>query len=154
LGADGVAIAVVAEARKRAIPVEVVRTGSRGLYWLEPMIEVERAGGRLAYGPVAAGQVVALFDADFLHGGNHPLALGVPGEIPYLARQERLTFDRLGIIDPLSLDDYIEHGGYRGLQRALALSGEQIVEEITLSGLRGRGGAGFPAGIKWRTTLQ
>jgi formate dehydrogenase iron-sulfur subunit len=154
LGADSVTRAIAFEAQLRRLPVEVVRTGSRGLYWLEPMIEVEHPDGRLAYGPVTAAQVGALFDADFLHGGNHRLALGVPDEIPYLKRQERLTFGRLGITDPISVDDYLEHGGYRGLERALGLSPEQIVEEITVSGLRGRGGAGFPAGIKWRTTLQ
>jgi formate dehydrogenase iron-sulfur subunit len=154
LGADAVAKAIAAEAQRRGVPVEIVRTGSRGLYWLEPMIEVENAGGRLAYGPVTAAEVTALFDTDFLHGGTHGLALGVPDEIFYLKRQERLTFARLGVTDPVSVDDYIEHGGYRGLERALALSAEQIVEEITVSGLRGRGGAGFPAGIKWRTTLQ
>jgi formate dehydrogenase iron-sulfur subunit len=154
LGADAVARAIAAEAQGRALPVHIVRTGSRGLYWLEPMVEIENSAGRLAYGPVAAGEVAALFNADFLHGGNHQLALGEPGEISYLRRQERLTFSRLGITDPASVDDYIAHGGYRGLERALAISPEQIVEEITVSGLRGRGGAGFPAGIKWRTTLQ
>jgi formate dehydrogenase iron-sulfur subunit len=154
LGADAVAKAIAAEAQKRGVSVEVVRTGSRGLYWLEPMIEVENSAGRLAYGPVTAAEVAALFDADFLHGGNHQLALGAPDEISYLKRQERLTFARVGITDPVSMDDYIEHGGYRGLERALALSPEQVIEEINVSGLRGRGGAGFPAGIKWRTTLQ
>jgi formate dehydrogenase iron-sulfur subunit len=154
LGADAVAKAVATEAQKRAVSVEVMRTGSRGLYWLEPMIEVNNSAGRLAYGPVTAAEVAALFDADFLHGGNHRLALGASDEISYLKRQERLTFARVGITDPVSMDDYIEHGGYRGLERTLALSPEQVVEEINISGLRGRGGAGFPAGIKWRTTLQ
>ena len=124
LGADAVAKAIAAEAQKRGLSVEVVRTGSRGLYWLEPMIEVDNSGGRLAYGPVTAAEVAGLFDADFLHGGNHRLALGVPGELSYLKRQERLTFARIGITDPVSMDDYIEHGGYRGLERALALSPE------------------------------
>jgi len=154
LDADAVAQAIAAEARKRQLPVEVVRTGSRGLYWLEPMIEVDNSGKRLAYGPITAAEVSGLFDANFLQGGNHRLALGAPDEISYLKRQERLTFARLGIIDPVSLNDYVVHGGYRGLERALSLSPEQVVEEVTVSGLRGRGGAGFPAGIKWRTTLQ
>jgi formate dehydrogenase iron-sulfur subunit len=154
LGADAVANAIAAEAQKRQLSVNIVRTGSRGLYWLEPIIEVETSGQRLAYGPVTATEVPALFDAGFLEGGTHRLALGAPDDIPYLKRQERLTFARMGIIDPVSLDDYIEQGGYRGLERSLALAPEQVVEEVTLSGLRGRGGAGFPAGIKWRTTLQ
>ena len=154
LGADSVAKAIAAEAEQRQLPVKVVRTGSRGLYWLEPVIEIDHSGNRLAYGPVGAADIPELFEADFLHGGNHRLALGVPEEISYLKSQERLTFSRIGIVDPSSLDDYVAHGGYRGLQRALALSPEQIAEEVTISGLRGRGGAGFPAGIKWRTTLQ
>ncbi|MBV8773341.1 MAG: formate dehydrogenase [Deltaproteobacteria bacterium] len=154
LGADAVAAAIAAEAQKRGYTITILRTGSRGLYWLEPMIEVENSGRRLAYGPVATTDIRALFDADFLRAGNHRLALGAPEEISYLKKQERLTLGRLGIVDPSSLDDYIAHGGYRGLQRALVLSPEQIVEEVTVSGLRGRGGAGFPAGIKWRTALQ
>ena len=154
LGADAVSKAVSAEANRRGLPVEVVRTGSRGLYWLEPMVEVEKSGERTAYGPVTVAEVAGLFESDFLRGGNHRLLLGAPREIPYLKQQERLTFARIGITDPLSMDDYTEYGGYRALDHALALSPEQIVEEITTSGLRGRGGAGFPAGIKWKTTLQ
>jgi formate dehydrogenase iron-sulfur subunit len=154
LGADAVARAITVEAHNRKISLKITRTGSRGLYWLEPLIEVDNPSGRLAYGPIAPTEVAALFDADFLNGGNHSRALGAPDKVSYLKHQERLTFGRTGIIDPLSVDDYVKHGGYRGLERALALSAEQIVEEITVSGLRGRGGAGFPAGIKWRTTLQ
>src|SRR5579859_1439301 len=154
LGADGIAVAIADHARQRGIEIRIVRNGSRGLYWLEPMVEVETPHGRRAYGPVTLEDVGALFDANFLDGGAHGLSLGAVEEIPYLKRQERLTFARAGIIDPVSVDDYAAHGGYRGLDRALAMSGAQIVEEVTTSGLRGRGGAGFPAGIKWRTTLQ
>src|SRR5690242_8978678 len=117
LGADAVAKTIAAEAQNRGVSVEVVRTGSRGLYWLEPMIEVENSAGRLAYGPVTAEEVATLFNANFLDGGNHRLSLGAPDEISFLKRQERLTFARVGIIDPVSLDDYIAHGGYRGLER-------------------------------------
>ena len=154
LGAGLVADAIAAEARRRGLDLKLVRNGSRGLYWLEPMVEVESDRGRLAYGPVAASDVASLFDANFLDGKAHPLALGPTAEIQYLKNQERLTFARVGITDPLSLDDYLAHGGYRGLERALTMSGAQIVEEVTLSGLRGRGGAGFPAGIKWKTVLE
>jgi len=154
MGAEAVAGAVASEARRRHADVAIVRNGSRGLYWLEPMVEVATASGRVAYGPVAPADVGSLFEAGFLTGGKHRLALGATDEIPYLKRQERLTFQRVGVIDPLSLDDYLEHGGYRGLERALSLAGAQVVEEVTASGLRGRGGAGFPAGIKWKTTLQ
>ena len=154
LGAEAVASAIADEARRRDQPIRVVRNGSRGLYWLEPMVEVETARGRFAYGPVTAGDVGELFEANFCAGGAHRLALGATDQIPYLKTQERLTFARVGITDPVAIDDYLAHGGYQGLARALAMSATAIVEEVTLSGLRGRGGAGFPAGIKWRTTQQ
>ncbi len=153
MGAGAVADAISAEAKRRNADVRIVRNGSRGLYWLEPLVEVETPKGRVAYGPVSASDVASLFDANFLAGEKHRLALGITEEIPYLKSQERLTFARVGITDPVSLDDYVAHGGYRGLQRALSMTGAQVVEEVTVSGLRGRGGAGFPAGIKWKTTL-
>jgi formate dehydrogenase iron-sulfur subunit len=154
LGAGKVADAIATEARRRDIDLRLVRNGSRGMFWLEPMVEVETMGGRVAYGPIAPADVASLFDAGFLTGGSHRLGLGLTEEIGYLKRQERLTFARVGIVDPVSLEDYVAHGGYRGLERALSVHAEKIVEEVTESGLRGRGGAGFPAGIKWRTTQQ
>jgi len=154
LGADAVADAISAEADSRGQAVEIVRNGSRGLYWLEPMVEVVVDGERHAYGPVSADDVGALFDASFLTGGNHPKALGATESIPYLAAQSRLTMARVGIVDPLSLDDYREHGGYRGLTNAIGLAGSDIVAAVTDSGLRGRGGAAFPTGIKWKTVLE
>jgi formate dehydrogenase iron-sulfur subunit len=154
LGAHEVAASILAAARRANRDIRLIRNGSRGLYWLEPMVEVATPQGRCAYGPITPDDVDSLLTAHFLDGGAHRLALGPTEEIPYLKKQERLTFARVGITDPVSLDDYIAHGGYRGLERALTMSGAQIVEEVTLSGLRGRGGAGFPAGIKWRTTLQ
>jgi formate dehydrogenase iron-sulfur subunit len=151
LGADAVAAALADEARSRGIALDIVRTGSRGLYWLEPMIEVATAAGRIAYGPVAPEEVGSLFAADFLAGGAHAKRLGRPEEIPFLKRQTRLTFARCGIVDPASAEDYAAHGGWRGLSRAFALGPAATVEEVVTSGLRGRGGAGFPTGIKWRT---
>jgi formate dehydrogenase iron-sulfur subunit len=124
------------------------------MFWLEPMVEVETPRGRVAYGPVTADAVPGLFEAGLLEGKAHPLFLGLTEEIPYLKQQERLTFARCGITDPLSLADYIAHGGFRGLERARAMTPEAIVEEVVNSGLRGRGGAGFPTGIKWRTVLK
>ena len=153
LGADAVADAIANEAKRRGLEITLVRNGSRGLYWLEPLVEVGDGSVRRAYGPVADADVPTLFDANFLAGGNHRLALGATAEIPYLKNQERLTFARVGLTDPISVSDYVAHGGYRGLRRALTMSPEQIVEEVTVSGLRGRGGAGFPAGIKWKTVL-
>jgi formate dehydrogenase iron-sulfur subunit len=153
LGADEVAAAIAAQLEQRGIVATIVRNGSRGLFWLEPMVEVATPEGRVAYGPVNADEVAGLFDAGFLHGGVHPLGLGLTEEIPYLKKQERLTFSRIGITDPLSLDDYIAHEGYAGLRRALTLSPDAMVQEVLDSGLRGRGGAAFPTGIKWKTVL-
>ena len=154
LGADAVAEEIARVAAARRAPVRVVRNGSRGMFWLEPLVEVQTTTGRLAYGPVQVDDVPALFDADFLHGGTHRVALGPTEEIAYLKNQERLTFARCGIVDPLSAADYAAHGGWRGLRAALAMSPADIVEQIAQSGLRGRGGAAFPAGIKWRTVLD
>ena len=151
VGADEVAAAIATEAKKLKLDVKIVRNGSRGMLFLEPLVEVETAKGRVAYGPVAAGDVPGLFAAGFLDGKGHKLAHGLTEEIPYFKRQERLTFARCGITDPLSLDDYIKYGGYAGLKKALAMKPIDIVTEVTTSGLRGRGGAGFPTGIKWKT---
>ena len=154
LGAEATAKAIASEAQRRGLDVQVLRNGSRGLYWLEPLVEVVSGQGRVAYGPVQAADVPGLFDADFLHGGAHALGHGLTEQIPYLAKQERLTFARVGIVDPRSLDDYRAHGGYRGLHNALQLTPADIVKTVTDSGLRGRGGAAFPAGIKWKTCLD
>jgi formate dehydrogenase iron-sulfur subunit len=154
LGAEAVAKAIAAETSRRGIDVRIVRNGSRGMYWLEPLVEVETADGRVAYGPVQVEDVPSLFDADFLHAGQHALALGPTESIDYLKRQQRLTFARVGVVDPRSLDDYCAHGGYRGLANALRMSSADIVQTVLDSGLRGRGGAAFPAGIKWKTCLD
>jgi len=154
VGANEVAAAIAREAAARGVAIDLVRNGSRGMLWLEPLVEVETAEGRIAFGPVAADDVVSLFDAGFHLGGAHPLSLGLTEAIPYLAKQERLSFARCGVIDPLRLADYEAHGGLAGLRRALAMQPQEAVAEITDSGLRGRGGAGFPTGIKWKTALE
>ncbi|MCA0421673.1 MAG: formate dehydrogenase, partial [Proteobacteria bacterium] len=151
VGAEAVAQAVAREAEARGLSIEVVRNGSRGLLWLEPLVEVETAEGRIAYGPVATKDVAALFDAGLTSGGAHALRLGKTEELDWMKRQQRLTFERVGVIDPLSIADYRAHGGFKGLEKALALTGGEIVEAVKTSGLRGRGGAGFPTGIKWKT---
>ena len=154
VGADGVAAAIAAAAEDNGLRIELVRNGSRGLYWLEPLVEVEIDGERFAYGPVTVDDVESLFDAGFLDGGNHATSLGLTEAIPYLAKQQRLTFARVGIVDPRSLDDYLAHGGYEGLAAATKLECTEIVEIVTDSGLRGRGGAAFPTGVKWKTVLD
>jgi len=134
--------------------ITIVRNGSRGALWLETLVEVQTQSGRIAYGPVMPEDVQSLFDSDFLNGGAHPLALGKSDDIQWLASQDRVTFARVGIIDPLSLEEYRQHGGLVGLKSALGSTSESIIDEVTQSGLRGRGGAGFPAGIKWKTVAQ
>jgi formate dehydrogenase iron-sulfur subunit len=153
LEANQVAAAIADEAQRRGLDIELVRNGSRGMFWLEPLVEVATAAGRVAYGPVTPEDVPALFDAGLADGAAHALCQGLTEEIPYLKNQERLTFARVGITDPLSLDDYLAHDGYLGLQRALAMMPAEIVQEVLDSGLRGRGGAAFPTGIKWKTVL-
>ena len=153
MGAERTAKAIVAEAAKRGVDIELVRNGSRGMFWLEPMVEVETAVGRIAYGPVQTKDVPGLFDADFLHGYGHALNLGLTEDIVWLKKQQRLTFARVGVTDPVSLDDYFAHDGYKGLANALKMTGAEIVKTVTDSGLRGRGGAAFPTGIKWNTVL-
>jgi formate dehydrogenase iron-sulfur subunit len=153
VGADETARAILMEAKRRGIDIELVRNGSRGLLWLEPLLEVSTAAGRVAYGPVQPKDVESLFEAGFLGGKPHALGLGLTEEIPYFKNQERLTFARVGVTDPRSIQDYIDHGGYRGLTAALAMEPAAIVAAVTASGLRGRGGAAFPAGIKWKTVL-
>jgi formate dehydrogenase iron-sulfur subunit len=156
LGADELAAAIAAEAAHRGIAIDIVRNGTRGLLWLEPLVEVEcPQRGRVGYGPASADDVASLFDARFHEGADtHALATGPVERIPYLASQNRLTFARAGITDPLSLADYEAHGGYRGLRAALAMEPAAIVAAVTDSGLRGRGGAAFPTGIKWNTVLK
>jgi formate dehydrogenase iron-sulfur subunit len=155
LGADDVAAAIALEAARRGIAIDIVRNGTRGMLWLEPLVEVDTPDGRIGFGPVAASDVAALFDALFHQGsGEHPLSVGLVEQIPYFARQSRLTFARAGITDPSSLDDYEAHGGYAGLRKAIVMEPSAIVAAVTASGLRGRGGAAFPTGIKWNTVLK
>ena len=151
VGADAVAAAIGREAGARGIAVELRRNGSRGLFWLEPLVEVQTAAGRVAYGPVRAGDVPGLFEAGFLQGAAHPLCQGLTEDIAYLKRQERLCFARMGVTRPLSLADYEQQGGWAGLHAAAAMAPAAVVQQVLDSGLRGRGGAAFPAGIKWQT---
>jgi formate dehydrogenase iron-sulfur subunit len=153
VGAEETVVALEQAAAKRNIGIEIVRTGSRGLYWLEPMVEVATPKGRVAFGPVKDTDAASVLDA-ILADGPHALRQGLTEEIPWLKRQTRLTFARCGIIDPRSVDDYRAHDGYKGLERALTLTSDAILADVTTSGLRGRGGAGFPTGIKWKTVAQ
>jgi formate dehydrogenase iron-sulfur subunit len=159
VGADSVAAAIARAAAASALPVEIVRTGSRGMLWLEPLVELESDGVRYGFGPIEPEALGGLLDGGLLRGDletllAHPASLGPVDKIDYLARQTRLTFARCGITDPLSLDAFRAHGGCKGLERALSLGPSGIIDEIARSGLRGRGGAGFPTGIKWKTVHE
>ncbi|WP_136067184.1 formate dehydrogenase beta subunit [Modicisalibacter radicis] len=152
MGADEVAALIERQGKSQGLAVNVIRNGSRGLFWLEPMVEVETPEGRVAYGPVEPSEVADLISAGLLEGEqDHPLARGLTEEIPYLKNQQRLTFSRIGLTDPLSIDGYRALRGFAGLEKALAMESQAIVDEVKSSGLRGRGGAAFPTGIKWQT---
>jgi formate dehydrogenase iron-sulfur subunit len=135
--------------------VQVVRNGSRGMLWLEPLVEVETPEGRVGYGPVAPEDVDGLVAAGLLDGAVRDIGayLGLIEDLPWMKRQQRLTFARVGVIDPLSAADHTSYGGNEGLRQALSMTPAEVVETVVDSGLRGRGGAGFPTGIKWRTVL-
>ncbi len=150
LGADALVAAIEAEAARRGVTVQVVRNGSRGMVWLEPLVEVVTEAGRVGFGPLAVADVPALFG----NLGKHPKSLGLVEDLPWMKGQTRLTFARVGVIDPLSLEDYVANGGLVGLERAAKMTKAEIVAEVTDSGLRGRGGAGFPTGIKWKTVSE
>jgi formate dehydrogenase iron-sulfur subunit len=154
VGADQVAAAIARAAAREGQAIEIVRNGSRGLFALETLVEVETPAGRIGYGPVYPEDVASLVAAGLLDGAEHPLRVGRPEDLPFFARQTRLTFARCGLTDPHSLADYRASGGLAGLERARSLAPPAIVEEIRLSGLRGRGGAGFPAAIKWDAVRQ
>ncbi|MBT8048175.1 MAG: formate dehydrogenase [Xanthomonadales bacterium] len=154
VGADAVAESITAGAAGRGFEIELIRNGSRGAFWLEPMVEIETANGRFAFGPVTPEDVPGLFESGFPGEADHVLAMGPVNGIDWLASQQRLTFARAGWIDPLSLDDYRATGGLKGLEQALRMSPQEIVDEVKESGLRGRGGAAFPTGIKWQTVLD
>ncbi len=151
VGAEEVVVALITHARGHVVPLEINRTSSRGLYWLEPLLEVDSPQGRIGFGPLTATDVPSVLEALKGDPYSHPLALGLVEELPYLKTQQRLLFARAGITRPLYLDDYLDHGGFEGLKRAVTIGGEQTATEVFDSGLRGRGGAAFPAGIKWRT---
>ncbi|MFW6597947.1 NADH-ubiquinone oxidoreductase-F iron-sulfur binding region domain-containing protein [Propionibacteriaceae bacterium Y2011] len=161
--ADSAAVAVgadeVAEALARldvpGVDVDVRRNGSRGMLWREPLVEVVTEQGRIGYEGVTADAVEGLVEAGMLVGAPEAAGhLGVVDDLPWLTRQRRVSFARVGVIEPTDLAQHTAHGGWAGLRRALGMAPADVVEEVVTSGLRGRGGAGFPAGIKWRTVAE
>ena len=117
VGAEEVARALFNAAESRGLDITIVRTGSRGMYWLEPTIEVECPQGRIGYGPVKPSDIDSLLDAGMLEGGRHRLSLSLVEDIPFFKKQTRLTFARVGIIDPRSLEDYKAMAAARGWKR-------------------------------------
>lgn len=154
VGADRVAKELLTHSKKLGIDIQLVRNGSRGMLWLEPLVEVETKDGRIGFGPISVDEVSSLFDADFLNSQSHPKCIGLVENVPWLQKQTRLTFKRVGVIEPLNLNDYQSNEGLKGLRKALELTPAEITKLVTESGLRGRGGAGFPAGIKWNTVRE
>jgi formate dehydrogenase iron-sulfur subunit len=154
VGANQVADAIVLAATAAGADVEIVRTGTRGMLWLEPLVEVETPAGRVGYGPVTAADVDGLIAAGMLDGADHASYLGLVEDLPWMRDQQRICLARVGVTDPVSTTDYEAHGGLAGLRHALSIDPQQVVTEVTDSGLRGRGGAGFPAGIKWKTVAD
>ncbi|TGD76038.1 formate dehydrogenase beta subunit [Mangrovimicrobium sediminis] len=154
VGADDVAQALAAALETRGEYGRIVRNGSRGAFWLEPLLEIEQHGRRVGFGPLSAAEVDAIVALPPEAREQHPLFLGDVEALPWFAAQRRLTFARAGLGDPLSLDDYLLRRGFDALERALEMAPEEIVQAIDDSGLRGRGGAAFPAGIKWRTVMD
>ncbi len=154
LGADDVATAIEQHCASEGISLNLVRNGSRGLTWLEPLVEIDQGTGRIGFGPMTVADVASVMHSVSESGSEHELALGAIDDLPLFAQQQRLTFARVGLINPVSLDDYLANNGYQGLETALKMSAQDIVTAITDSGLRGRGGAAFPAGIKWQTVLN
>ncbi len=154
LGADIVAKKISKLAKENNQEVEIIRNGSWGMFWLEPLVEVEINNERIAYGPVAPEVVEHLFTSKFLEGGNHPLRLGDVQKLPFLQKQTRLCFERVGKIDPVNIEDYKKHNGYTVLEQTFNSSPQHIIEEVKEGQLRGRGGAAFPTWIKLNSTLE
>lgn len=154
LGANEIAGEIERQAIEAGESIELIRNGSWGISWLEPLVEVGVGDSRIAYGNVTAEDVAGLFESGFLKGGDHPRRLGLTQEIPYLANQDRWSFLRCGMIDPLSVEDYRANKGFFALEKAFAIGTESVMDAVLTSGLRGRGGAAFPTGIKWRTVAD
>jgi len=154
VGADDVAIEIARQAKESGASIELIRNGSWGATWLEPLVEVEVDGKRIAYGNVEAGDVAGMFASGLITGGDHARRVGPIMGIDYLIKQDRWTFWRCGLIDPLSIDDFRAHQGFKALEKAFEMGAEAVIEAVKASGLRGRGGAGFPAGIKWQTVAD
>ncbi|KKN24161.1 hypothetical protein LCGC14_0897600, partial [marine sediment metagenome] len=155
LGANEIAELIQLEAQERKLDVEIIRNGTRGMLWLEPLVEVETEAGRIGYASISPADITSLFDAGLVDGEQtHKTCIGHVESYPYLKKQDRLTFARAGVTDPISIEHYTSLDGFNGLKNAIKADPQHIVDEVKTSGLRGRGGAAFPTGIKWQTVLD
>ena len=154
VGAHDVAIEIARQAKARQADIELIRNGSWGATWLEPLVEVQVGEQRIAYGNVEPDDVAGLFESGFLNGDEHDKRAGPVNEIPYLINQDRWTFWRCGLVEPLNLDDFLAHQGFKAFEKAIAIGPQAVIDAVKASGLRGRGGAGFPTGIKWQTVAD
>ena len=149
---DSISIALGADLIAKKIAQsghEIIRNSSRGLHFLEILIEVEIDGARHGFGPISTNEIEDLIASNFAK--SHPKYLGIVDELKLIKSQNRLSFAKCGINDPLDFDGYLTLGGGKALEKAKAIGAQKTIDEIKSSGLRGRGGAGFPAAIKWQT---
>ena len=154
VGAHDVAIEIARQSKASGADIRLIRNGSWGATWLEPLVEVEVGDQRIAYGNVEPGDVAGLFASGFLEGGQHDKRIGPTNEIPYLINQDRWTFWRCGLVEPLNLEDFLAHQGFKAFEKAVEMGPQAVIDTVKTSGLRGRGGAGFPTGIKWQTVAD
>jgi NADH-quinone oxidoreductase subunit F len=131
-------------------------TGCVGMCHAEPLVEiVDQRGEGWVYGKVTPERARRIVESHVAEGKPVTEWLVRGGEATagnYLERQQRIVLRNCGVIDPDSIEDYVAAGGYQGLAKALQLKPEEVVDQVTKSGLRGRGGAGFSTGLKWHLT--
>jgi NADH-quinone oxidoreductase subunit F len=162
-GAEDILKALDKELVKANIQAHIVQVGCIGLCYAEPLIEIAKPGMPSVFYGNLTPELIPEIVGDYLVGGNPrpDLALGTRGEgtvegiprffdLPVMKPQVRIILRNCGSIDPTNIRHYIANGGYEGLNKALNMKPQEVIDEIKKSGVRGRGGAGFPTGTKWQ----